>query len=139
MSKFEKAFKKGLILEQPEMGDEIGTDAEVFAGSFENPEDAEQFNVDPVMPGFESKYVKRAKGWIAKIDGFSDWVNGTEEDSLNKQFIDLDKPGSPFEGISSHSKKLTSMAEDLAALQETIKGYILGMGKTKDAPQAPQE
>ena len=136
MAKYEKLFTK-MLIEQPEMGI---SDEEAYMNSFENPEDAEAFETEPSIPGYQSKYIEKAKGWIQKIDEFSDWVNGTESDSLNKQFIDLDKEGSPFQGISNHSKKLTKIAEDLAGLSEVIKGMILAAGKepemeTTSAPE----
>jgi len=100
--------------------------------------DPEAFSVDPGAPGYASKYVEKAKGWISKIDEFSDFVNGTETDSLNKQFIDLDYEGSPFEGISKASHTLTRIAEDLAALTETIKGYILTADKKEQQANMQQ-
>jgi len=130
--KYEKFFKKTLV----EQGI---TDEEAWTNSFEEPENAENFETQPEMPGFQSRYVDKAKQWVSKLDDFADWLNGTEADSLNKQFVTLDREGSPFEGISSHSKKLTSIAEDLAALSETIKGVILATGKEPEVPEGSEQ
>ena len=144
MPRYEKAFKK-ILKEQPEFEDQAPiSDEDAYMNGFDEPENAEAFETEPDAPGFQSAYIEKAKGWISKLDDFAEWINGTEADSLNKQFIALDKEGSPFEGISSHSKKLTSIAESLAALGETIKGHILNAdktseGETVDGPILPQE
>lgn len=133
MSKFESKFFK--LLEQ-EISDIDSPDSitpegdrEAFEGSFENPEDAEQFSPDPQMAGFQQKYVEKAKGWIEKINGFVTWLNSPEGDSLNRQLIAMDKPNSPFEGISSEAKKITGISKDLAGLSESIKGVVLTADK----------
>lgn len=123
MSKYEKVFKKVLI----ERGD-----ADVWNDSFENPEMTDQFQTQPIPSEIQSGQIEKAKGWVKRLDSFADWINGTEIDSLNKQFVALDKEGSIFEGISGHSKKLIGIAADLAALAETIKGYILTADKKNE-------
>ena len=132
--KYKKVFTK--LLEQ-EIPEEPMSDAEAFDAAMDVDTDPEAFSVEPGAPGYASKYVEKAKGWIQTIEEFSNFVNGTDSDSLNKQFIDLDYEGSPFEGISKASGTLTKIAEDLAALNETIKGYILNADK-KEA-QANQQ
>lgn len=135
MPKYEKVFKK--LLEQDIPQGPI-SDEEAFDAALEPDTNPEDFSVEPSAPGYAQKYVEKAKGWIGKIDEFSDFVNGTETDSLNKQFIDLDYEGSPFEGISKASHTLTRIAEDLAALTETIKGYILTADKKEQQANAQQ-
>jgi len=140
MAKYEKIFKK-LLVEQPVAGTEAEqpvSDKEAWVGSFEEPEKAEEFQTEPNQAGFQSRYIERAKKWIAKLEETSEWLNGTDSNSLNKQLIDLDREGSVFSGISSQSKKLTNIAGDLADLAETIKGYILAAGKETDITTPPQ-
>ena len=136
MPKYEKVFKK--LLEQ-DIPPEAMSDAEAFDASMEPGTDPETFSVEPGAPGYAQKYVEKAKTWIAHIDEFSDFVNGTESDSLNKQFIDLDYEGSPFEGISKASHTLTRIAEDLAALTETVKGYIITADKKEQQNNMQQQ
>ena len=121
MPKYNKVFEKVLNEEVPV------SDEEVFAASFDDESEfgPEDFSTEPTAPGFSQKYIERARTWTGKLEEFASWINGTEEDSLNKQFNDLDKEGTPFEGISKHSDKLTKIAADLSALSETIKGVIL--------------
>lgn len=109
-------------------------DSETFANSFDTESEfgAEDFSTEPDTPGYASAYIEKAKQWIQKIDEFSEWINGTDESSLNYNFVKLDKEGSTFEGISKHSNKLTKIAEDLAALTESIKGIILYSDKKEE-------
>ena len=137
MSKFEKHFKKLLEVKIPVEPEQQLSDEDIWNQSFKDPKAAENFKTDPGLPGYETRYIARAKVWIRKLEEFADWINGTEENSLNSQFIELDKENSPFEGISSHTKKLTNIAGDLAALEETIKGYIL-KSKIPPEPTEPQ-
>jgi len=126
-TRFEKTFKK-LLTEEPIVQNQ-SPDANVWKKSFDEPKNIEQFETDPSIAGFQTRYVEKAKTWIAKLEEVAEWLNGTEADSLNKQFNDLDKEGSIFNGVSSHSKKLTNIAGDLVGLAETIKGYILTADK----------
>jgi len=135
MAKYENIFKK--MLAEQNVPEEPISDEEAFNNSMDLDTDPETFSVEPSAPGYASKYVEKAKGWIKKIEDFSDWVNGTETDSLNKHFINLDYEGSPFEGISKASHTLTKIAEDLASLSESIKGYILTADKKEQ--QANQQ
>ena len=120
MQRYKNIFKNVLVER---------TDKEVWQGSFETPDVAGDFGVDPAANEAQIKQIQTAKNWIKRLESFANWINGTEIDSLNKQFITLDKEGSTFEGISNHSKRLISIAEDLASLEETIKGYILTADK----------
>jgi len=129
--KIEKYFRNCLNeAEVSEVDDQAAFDA-----AMDDETDPSTFSVEPQAPGFKSKYIDKAKTWIKKIEQFSDWVNGMETDSLNKSFNDLDYEGSPFEGISRDSHTLTKIAEDLAALSETIKGYILSADNKAEREQ----
>jgi hypothetical protein len=133
MNKFENKFFK--LLEQdidealpPEEMSAEGDQA-ALVNSLEDPNQAAEFNPDPSMAGFQTKYVEKAKGWLTKIDEFTEWLNSTDGDSLNKQLIAMDKPNTPFEGISAEAKKITGISADLAKLAESLKGVILSVDK----------
>ena len=143
MNKFENRFFK--LLEQDIPGEDMGPDSvspegdrAAFDGSFEEPGQADQFSPDPKMAGFQQKYVERAKSWLSKISEFSEWLNSTDGDSLNKQLIAMDRPNSPFEGISGEAKKITGIAEDLARLSECLKGVVLAADKKQRDVAAQQ-
>ena len=135
MSNFENLFKK-ILIERDGQIDQV-SDQQAFDKSFDphgevGPDD---FSTEPLMPGFQSKYMDKAKTWISKLEEMANWLNGLEEDSLNKQFNKLDREGSVFEGISKNSAKLTAIAEDLKGLSEGIKGYVLGAEKKQSTPE----
>ena len=125
MARYEKIFDKVLNEAGNSPVQDVPSDSAVFNNALDANTAPETFNVEPSMPGYASKYMGKAKEWNRKIKEFADWVNGTEADSLNKQFNDLDVQGSPFEGISKNSSTLTKIAEDLSSLVQTINGHIL--------------
>ena len=131
MSRANKIFSKIFEAEMPD----LTNDEEAFNNALDLETDPAAFSTEPSAPGFDAKYIEKAKEWIGKIDKFVEWINGTEN-SLNKYFVDIDYDGSPFEGISSSSSKmLTRIAGDLADLQQHISGYIITYGK-KDSESA---
>ena len=131
MSRANKIFSKIFEAEMPD----LTNDEEAFNNALDLETDPAAFSTEPSAPGFDAKYIEKAKEWIGKIDKFVEWINGTEN-SLNKYFVDIDYDGSPFEGISSSSSKmLTRIAGDLADLQQHISGYIITSGK-KDSESA---
>lgn len=133
MNNYEKIFKTVLNEERGAMPD-FSQDSQAFNASLDPNTDPNTFNVEPQAPGYSQRYAEKAKSWIKKIEDFSEWINGTESGSLNKQINDLDVEGGPLEGISKSSHTLTKIAEDLAALTETLKGYILSADrKNKEA------
>jgi len=122
MSKYEKIFNK-LISEEDAVN---MSDEEAFNNSFEDENNIDDFNTEPGgAAGFESNYVEKAKEWISRIDDFSNWLNSTDGKSLSKQFNDLDRDGSVFQGISKASQTLIRISENLAALTKTIEGYVV--------------
>ena len=137
-TRYENTFKQ--LLKEESEGEQI-SDADAFNSSFDDEGDIgpDDFNVEPQMPGYQSRYIEKAKEWTAKIADFKKWINGAEGDSLNKQFNQLDREGSPFEGISKESSMLTGLAEKLASLEETINGYVLSADRKQEQAAAAQE
>lgn len=135
MKKFENRFLKVIQedIEDQISPDEMSPEDDELAlqQTFDDPSEMEEFQTDTDTPGFETRYVEKAKGWLNKIIEFSEWLNSPDGDSLNKQLISMDKEGSPFEGISNETKRITGMAQDLVGLAEQIKGAILNVEKRK--------
>lgn len=135
MKKFENRFLKVIQedIEDQISPDEMSPEDDELAlqQTFDDPSEMEEFQTDTDTPGFETRYVEKAKGWLNKIIEFSEWLNSPDGDSLNKQLISMDKEGSPFEGISNETKRITGMAQDLVSLAEQIKGAILNVEKRK--------
>lgn len=133
MLKFQRTFTRILEEEVDERmnPEDITPDMEdaAYADSFDGETDMGEFSTDTDVPGFQSKYGERIKGWIKRINEFSEWLNGTESESLNKQIIEMDKTNSPFEGISTEAKKITAIAQDLRSFSEKLNGVILTIDK----------
>lgn len=106
-------------------------DAGAWNDSFEDEGDADAFNADPAMAGYEDRYIERVKAWKQKITDFTNWLNDPEG-SLNKELDDLDSPNTPFEGISKESsKRITKIAEELAGLTQILNGIVFTSNQRK--------
>ena len=65
------------------------------------------------------------KSYISEIEKFKDFLNGTENDSLQAK-INGAECDTLFKEISrSETKKIARIAQDLSSLVESLKGYLL--------------
>ena len=65
------------------------------------------------------------EGWIGKIGGVAEFLNGVDGGSMQRQLADADCD-TLFNDVSrSETKKITRIAQDLSALQESLKGYLI--------------
>lgn len=130
MSYFEKKFE--MLLEQPEpmVGEEPAEGP--MAGDMDTPESLEA-TVDDVAPNPVVNYKKEQlsgmktslQGWITKIDGFNQFLNGLEGESMQSQLNNADCD-TLFNDVSrSETKKIARIAQDLSGLVESLKGYLL--------------
>ena len=66
------------------------------------------------------------KDYVFKIEEFANVLNGTDGDSLAALVASLDKPETPFEGISSRtSSDIISAAKTLREVVETLKNFLI--------------
>lgn len=65
------------------------------------------------------------EGWIGEIGQFSEFLNGVEGGSMQRQLADADCDTLFNEVSRSETKKITRIAQDLSALQESLKGYLI--------------
>ncbi len=63
--------------------------------------------------------------WITKIEGFNGWLNGLEGNSLQAQLNNADCDTVFNDVARSETKKISRIAQDLSALVESLKGYLL--------------
>lgn len=64
------------------------------------------------------------KKWIEQIDDFTEFLNGTNEGSLQTHIKDS-APGTIFDRINrAEAKKIARAAMELSALAEILKGYL---------------
>ena len=141
---YTKRFKT--LLEQdiplpPEDFDAEG-DAAALDNSMEGeigPEDVGAQEV-PGVSNTRARYMQRIEDIIARFEEFAKYLNSEDEDSVNQFLNAVDKDGSIFAGMSRETGKVTTVAESLAALSESFRGYMLtGQRKLRDQEAALAE
>ena len=65
------------------------------------------------------------ESWIGRIGEFSEFLNGVDGGSMQKQLADADCDTLFNEVSRSETKKITRIAQDLSALEESLKGYLI--------------
>ena len=140
MAKFENKFFK-VLKEQDE-------DREAFEASLEDETDAGEFDVDvevdetvveddpnvrAAVAVEERNAAMRStlKGWIDEIDGFLHYLNGEDPDSIQTTLANAE-PDTIFDRMrASEQRKIARVATELAALNESFKGYIAQTGNAQ--------
>lgn len=64
------------------------------------------------------------ESWVVKVGEFVEYLNGTEG-SIQKQLADADCDTMFNEVGRSETKKITRIAQDLSALEQSLKGYLI--------------
>ena len=70
--------------------------------------------------------------WINEVENFIDYLNGTEEGSVNAQLNAADCDSILTDIQRSESKKISRLAQDLSSLGESLKQYLL-LARRKDS------
>ena len=140
MARFENKFFK-VLKEQDE-------EREAFEASLEDETDAGEFDVnvevdetvvedDPNVRAAVAVEERNAamrttlKGWIDEIDGFLHYLNGEEPDSIQTALANSE-PDTIFDRMkASEQRKIARVATELAALNESFKGYIAQTGNAQ--------
>lgn len=63
--------------------------------------------------------------WIGEVEGFIDYLNGTDEGSINFALNAADCDSLMTDIQRSESKKISRLAQDLSSLGESLKQYLL--------------
>ena len=63
--------------------------------------------------------------WIGEVENFIDYLNGTEEGSINYALNAADCDSLMTDIQRSESKKISRLAQDLSSLEESLKQYLL--------------
>lgn len=94
-----------------------------FEASLETGTDSKQFDVQGTDSAeeFSNVYIKKCVGWVKKLDHISKWLNGLDNQSLNKELNDADREGSVFRGIT---RKVGSNIEKVAGEIDRIKNNL---------------
>jgi hypothetical protein len=70
--------------------------------------------------------------WIGEVEGFIDYLNGTDEGSINFAINSADCDSILTDIQRSESKKISRLAQDLSSLGESLKQYLL-LAKRKES------
>jgi uncharacterized damage-inducible protein DinB len=133
MARFENKFFK-VLKEQDEEREafEATLDDETDAGEFDVDVEVDETvveddpNVKAAIAVEERNAAMRAtlKGWIDEIDGFLQYLNGESPDSIQTLLANAE-PDTIFDRMKqSEQRKIARVATELAALNESFKGYI---------------
>lgn len=132
MSSYSKRFAK--ILEQDEAEKEL-TDGEALDSELQDIS-ADELGADApadvtsTINDQQKAMYEELNSWIAKMDEFSSYLNGTEnsiQTSLNSA-----EPDTIFDSISNaETKKIARVSMEVSALSEILKGYLAGANDPK--------
>jgi len=70
--------------------------------------------------------------WIGEVENFIDYLNGTEDGSINYAINSADCDSILTDIQRSESKKISRLAQDLSSLGESLKQYLL-LAKRKES------
>lgn len=137
--KFDELYKRVYLTEQDkEVSSEEALDEISNETTEANPEDF-QDDVEPMpQPTPEETTVEGEEeapqgttlmDYVNKLDEVSELLLNLEGDCLQKLVISLDKPGTPFDGISNKSAEIVRASEALSTLSGKLKMYIISSAK----------
>ena len=133
MSTFQNRFLR-LLTEQPgapvdSVEPEVGED-EALADTLDPGVGPEAYDV-PDNPEVALRQQQTARTidtiqtWINEVEGFIDYLNGTEQGSINFTLNSSDCDSILADVQRSESKKISRLAQDLSSLGEALKQYLL--------------
>lgn len=136
--KFEDLFNKVFISERQ---DEIVDDTEIADPANFNDVDPLPLpeptaEVDPNMPVDGQQQTETPASantvgdYISELEDFANKLNGTETTSLQSLVSQLDRPGTPFDGISGRTRtEIVRVAETLRSISENLKSFMINAAK----------
>lgn len=112
--------------------DEIDTSDEgaAIADTLEPATNPEELSV-PTNPEIALKQqqnertIQTITTWIGEVENFIDYLNGTDEGSINFALNSADCDSLMTDIQRSESKKISRLAQDLSSLEESLKQYLL--------------
>tara|TARA_R110001583_G_scaffold43179_3_gene137311 strand:- start:862 stop:1299 length:438 start_codon:yes stop_codon:yes gene_type:complete len=141
MTKFERRFFKSLNEQAAE--ERVAFEAELedntSAGDFDVDVDVDETvvdddpNVKAALAVSERNEAMRSKleGWIGEIETFLEYLNGSSSDSI-QTILATAEPDTIFDRMkASEQRKIARVATELAALNESFKGYIAQTGNAQ--------
>lgn len=134
MNLFKKRFEKSLVLEDDQPLDiDLGgpeEEQEAVSNTLDPQTDPQALDV-PDNPEIALKQqqnertIQTITTWIGEISNFIEYLNGTEEGSVNFTINSADCDSLLTDIQRSESKKISRLAQDLSSLEESLKQYLL--------------
>jgi len=145
MTKFEKRFFKSLGTITEAIADR---DREAFEGELEDGTNPGDFdlnvdvdetvvdddpNVKAAVAVSERNAAMKAtlEGWVGQIDEFLQYLNGAEPDSIQTILASAEADTIFDRMKASEQRKIARVATELAALNESFKGYLAQTGNAQ--------
>ena len=141
MTKFERRFYKSLNEQAKE--DRVAFEAELeddtSAGDFDVDVDVDETvveddpNVKAALAVSERNEAMRAKleGWVGEIEVFLEYLNGSTPDSIQTVLASAEADTIFDRMKASEQRKIARVATELAALNESFKGYLAQTGNAQ--------
>tara|TARA_R110000737_G_scaffold122681_1_gene154596 strand:- start:97 stop:531 length:435 start_codon:yes stop_codon:yes gene_type:complete len=140
MTKFERRFFKSLNEQSEErVAFEAELDDDTDAGEFDVNVDVDETvveddpNVKAAVAVGERNAAMKAKleGWVGEIEVFLEFLNGSSPDSI-QTILATAEADTIFDRMkASEQRKIARVATELAALNESFKGYLAQTGNAQ--------
>jgi hypothetical protein len=141
MTKFERRFFKSLNeqTEEEKVAFEAELDDDTDAGEFDVNVDVDETvveddpNVKAALAVSERNEVMRStlEGWVGEIEVFLEYLNGSTPDSI-QTILATAEADTIFDRMkASEQRKIARVATELAALNESFKGYLAQTGNAQ--------
>ena len=140
MTKFERRFFKSLNEQSEErVAFEAELDDDTDAGEFDVSVDVDETvveddpNVKAAVAVGERNAAMKAKleGWVGEIEQFLEYLNGSVPDSI-QTILATAEADTIFDRMkASEQRKIARVATELAALNESFKGYLAQTGNAQ--------
>ena len=129
MGKFENKFLSVLNEDEAPPVDAVNAapsdDAQSFAGSLDQPENAEDFEDIPDNQPNTANELAQLQEWVGNIDEVIDYLNGGTDSVLGYLRTD-NKTGTIFDGVSDATKsEILDICERLASLNQVFKNLYI--------------
>jgi hypothetical protein len=141
MTKFEKRFLKSLNeqAEEERAAFEAELEDNTEAGDFDVDVEVDEVAVDedPNVKAAQAVSERNAamrtklESWVGEIEQFLEYLNGSSPDSIQTLLANAE-PDTIFDRMkASEQRKIARVATELAALNESFKGYIAQTGNAQ--------
>ena len=141
MTKFEKRFLKSLNeqAEEERAAFEAELEDNTEAGDFDVDVEVDEVAVDedPNVKAAQAVSERNAamrtklESWVGEIEQFLEYLNGSSPDSIQTLLANAE-PDTIFDRMkASEQRKIARVATELAAINESFKGYIAQTGNAQ--------